>query len=487
LRLSHTIFVSLAAFLIAAIIMAAVSPSRSRIADFRELGELRVATSIDALSFREDERGTYAGFEHDLLVALGQRLGVQVRFVPYPGTAHALEAVINGQAHLAAAGLTPDSHLPLAWTAGLREVDFVLVGRAGRRTILRNRDLAGRVVTVRQGTKLAGAMETLKQRIPGLEVVHPASHADDQDLLMQAATGRIDLLATDRVSYALAKRLAPKLAIVYDLPLKSTVSWAMPLQADGGLADEISGFLNESAGNGLLASTADQYFGHIRRLDHYDITAFLKRIQNRLPRYISHFHEAGKKTGIDWRYLAAVSYQESHWDPEATSYTGVRGMMMLTVDTANRLGVEDRLDPKQSILGGARYLAMLQAKLPNEVLHPDRMWMTTAAYNIGPGGLNNARALARLLGKNDTAWVDLKSVLPLLAQPQYATQFKTGPVRGGEALIMAENVRNFYDILRYTYPVEHPLLAESNMKQPPPGIQLNAQVAPSVRLAQPAP
>ncbi|MDR2014187.1 MAG: membrane-bound lytic murein transglycosylase MltF [Azoarcus sp.] len=487
MRLSHTVYTSFAAFLIAAIVMAVISPSRSRIADFRELGELRVATRIDALSYREDERGTYAGFEHDLLVALGQRLGVPVRFVPYPDTAHALEAVINGQAHLAAAGLTPDSHLPLAWTAGLREVDFVLVGRTGRRSILRERDLAGRVVTVRQGTKLAVAMEALKQRIPGLEVVHPAPHSDDQNLLMQAATGRIDLLATDRVNYALAKRLAPTLAVAYDLPLKSTVSWAIPLQANGELTGKISDFLNESAGNGLLASTADHYFGHIRRLDHYDITVFLKRIQNRLPRYISHFHEAEKKTGIDWRYLAAVSYQESHWDPEATSYTGVRGMMMLTVDTANRLGVEDRLDPRQSILGGARYLSMLQAKLPNEVLSPDRMWMTTAAYNIGPGGLNNARALARLLGKNDTTWVDLKSVLPLLAQPQYAIQFKTGPVRGGEALIMAENVRNFYDVLRYTYPVEHPLLIDSEMKQPSLGIQLNAQAAPGIRLLQPAP
>jgi membrane-bound lytic murein transglycosylase F len=487
LRLSHTIFASFAAFLIAAIIMAAVSPPRSRIADFRELGELRVATRIDALSYREDERGTYAGFEHDLLMALGQRLGVPVRFVPYPDTAHALEAVINGQVHLAAAGLTPNSHLPLAWTAGLREVDFVLVGRSGRRTTLRDRDLAGRVVTVQQGTKLAEALEALKQHIPELEVVYPASHTDDQDLLAQAAAGRIDLLATDRVNYTLAKRLAPTLAIVYDLPLKSTVSWALPLQADAGLSSEISGFLNESAGNGLLASTADHYFGHIRRLDHYDITVFLKRIQNRLPRYVAYFREAEKNTGIDWRYLAAVSYQESHWDPEATSYTGVRGLMMLTIDTANQLGVENRLDPRQAILGGARYLSMLQARLPDEVLHPDRMWMTTAAYNIGPGGLNNARALARLLGKNDAMWVDLKSVLPLLSQPQYASRFKTGPVRGGEALIMAENVRNFYDILRHTYPLEHSLMAESDTKQLPPSMQLNAQLAPGMRLSQPSP
>jgi len=477
LRLSHTIFASFAALLIAAIVVAAVSPSHSRISDFRELGELRVATRVDALSYSTDERGTYAGFEHDLLVALGQQLGVPVRFVPYPDTQHALEAVINGQAHLAAAGMTPDSHLPLAWTAGLREVDFVLVGRTSRRaTTLRESDLAGRIVTVRQGTKLAALMERLKQRIPGLEIVHPAPHTDDQDLLKQTAAGRIDLLATDRVNYALAKRLTPTLTIAYDLPHKSTMSWALSLKDDGGLTGEINDFLNESAGNGLLASTADHYFGHIRRLHYYDIAAFLKRIQNRLPHYIAHFHEAEKRTGIDWRYLAAVSYQESHWEPEATSYTGVRGMMMLTNDTASLLGVENRLDPRQSILGGARYLSMLHARLPKEISHFDRMWMTTAAYNIGPGGLNNARKLARQLGKDDNVWVELKSVLPLLAQPQYASQFKTGPVRGGEALIMAENVRNFYDILRHTYPVERPLLAESDGDRSPFSTQTAARL-----------
>ncbi|MDR0564563.1 MAG: membrane-bound lytic murein transglycosylase MltF [Azoarcus sp.] len=478
MRLSHTILASLAALLLAVFILALGGPYYSRIPDYREMGELRVATRVDTLDYRADEMGTYTGFEHDLLMDLGNRLGVPIRFVAYPDTEHILEAVANGQVHLAAAGLTPDSgQLPLAWTAGVREVDFVLVGRMGRRAaIQRDSDLAGRVITVRQGSRLAEAVEILKQRVPKLEIVYPPPNTDDQMLLTQTAASQIDLLATDRVNFALAKRLAPKLDIVYDLPFKSTVAWALPLQGSRELMGEINAFLNDSADNGLLARTADHYFGHIRRLDRYDISAFHKRIQDRLPRYIAWFREAEKRTGVDWRYLAAVAYQESQWDPEATSYTGVRGLMMLTVDTANRLGVENRLDPKQAIFGGARYLAMLQAKLPNEVPYPDRMWMTTAAYNIGPGGLNNARALARLLGKNDAVWVEVKSVLPLLSQPQYASKFRTGPVRGGEALIMAENVRNFYDILRHAYPAERPILVEAGKKNPV-GIQLNAQIS----------
>jgi membrane-bound lytic murein transglycosylase F len=478
LRPVSIVSIGIVAFLAAIVFFSVASPGHERIADFRTLGELRVATRVNALTYRADESGTYAGFEHDLLIALGRRLEVPVRFVSYPDTAHALEAVINGQAHLAAAGLTRDSQLPLAWTAGLREIDFVLVGRAGRRGALRERDLAGRVVTVRRGTKLAETVELLRQRVPTLEIVHPPADLDDEDLLMQTASGQIDLLATERIHYTLATRYAPKLAIAYDLPFKSTVSWAMPPHAKDGLAAEINAFLSEAGDNGLLARIADQYFGHIRRLDHYDIAAFLARTQKRLPRYLPYFREAAARMGLDWRYLAALSYQESQWDPEATSYTGVRGLMMLTVDTANQLGINDRLDPKQAIFGGARYLSMLQRRLPGNVPYPDRMWMVTAAYNIGLGGINNARALARQLGKDDASWVELKSVLPLLSNPRYASQFKTGPVRGGEALIMAENIRNFYDILRRTYPVESSLLTASPVEPARSGLHLSARTTP---------
>jgi membrane-bound lytic murein transglycosylase F len=453
----------------AAIFLAVSSPERERVADFRTQGELRVATRIDALAYRQDESGIYTGFEHDLLIELGRRLGVPVRFVPYADTAHALEAVTNGQVHLAAAGLTRNSQMPVAWTAEVREIDFVLVGRVSRRSIRRESDLAGRVVTVPQGSRLAEAVEQLHQRVPRMEVVYSVPTVDDQTQLTQLANGQIDLLATERVHYALATRYAPALTVAYDLPFKSSVAWALPLETDGGLATEINRFLVDAGDSGLLARVADRYFGHVRRLDRYDIAAYLTRIQKRLPRFIPYFREAETHTGIDWRYLASVSYQESHWDPEATSYTGVRGMMMLTVDTANRLGVEDRLNPRQAILGGARYLAMLQKGLARDVPNPDRLWMMTASYNIGQGAMNNARSLARQLGKDDTSWVELKSVLPLLARPQYASQFKTGAARGGEALIMAENVRNFYDILRRAHPLASSLLVGSGMETVNPG------------------
>ncbi|ANQ84496.1 hypothetical protein dqs_1449 [Azoarcus olearius] len=418
----------------------------TRIADFRTLGELRVATRLDAISYREEGDGATSGFEHDLLVQLGQALEVPVRFVVYPDSVRALDAVIKGEAHLAAAGLARNDRLPLAWSAPLREVDFVLAGRSDGDDIGREADLAGRTVTVRRGSLAAEALEQIRRRVPSLRVNY-AQRAEDSAMLEQLAAGQADLVATDRVHYALAAQIHPELNIAYDLPVKSHVAWALPREQGGVLGKAVAEFLDGAQGNGLIARSADRYFGYVRRLTDVDIETFLGRIRERLPQFRPHFHEAQARTGIDWRYLAALSYQESHWDPLATSRTGVRGIMMLTADTADRLGVADRLDPRQSILGGARYLAMIREQLPDEIEEPDRSWMATAAYNLGMGHMNGARAIARTLGKDDASWWEMKSVLPLLSRQDYAARLKAGPARGGEAVIMTENIRNYHDIL----------------------------------------
>lgn len=418
----------------------------ARLSDYRTLGELRVATRIDAISYREDEDGTVSGFEHDLLESLGEALGVPVRYVIYPDAARAIDAVLNGEAHMAAAGLARNERFPLYWSAPLREVDYVLVGVAGSVEITRESDLAGRTVTVRRGSLASETIDRIRKRVPTLSAKY-AAREGDQALLAQLAQGKHDLVATDRVHYSVAAQIAPELTVAYDLPVTSHVAWALPIEGDGGLSERVATFIEQAQSGGLIARITDRYFGHVRRLDEQDITTFIARIQERLPRYLKYFQDAEAKTGIDWRYLAAVAYQESHWDPLATSRTGVRGMMMLTADTADRLGVSDRLDARESILGGARYFSMMVDQLPDEIPSPDRLWMATAAYNLGMGHFNGARAIARRLGKDETSWWEMKSVLPLMSRPEYAARLKSGPARGGEAVIMTENVRNFHDIL----------------------------------------
>ena len=147
------------------------------------------------------------------------------------------------------------------------------------------------------------------------------------------------------------------------------------------------------------------------------------------------------------RLIAAIAYQESHWNPQATSETNVRGMMMLTEDTAKRLRVRDRLDARQSIGAGARYLADLKRSLPARIAEPDRTWIALAAFNIGTGHLEDARVLAVRRKLNPDSWSDIKKTLPLLAQTELADDTKYGVARGGQAVVFVETVRAYYDVL----------------------------------------
>jgi hypothetical protein len=161
-------------------------------------------------------------------------------------------------------------------------------------------------------------------------------------------------------------------------------------------------------------------------------------------------------SGIDWRLIAAIGYQESHWDAAATSPTGVRGLMMLTDETAERLQVKNRLDARDSIIGGARYFALLKEALNPRIAEPDKTYLALAAYNLGLGHLEDARIVAQQHKLNPDKWQDVRQVLGKLAEPETFNTLKHGYARGFEALQLVDNVRNYHDILVRMEPREPP-------------------------------
>jgi membrane-bound lytic murein transglycosylase F len=166
-----------------------------------------------------------------------------------------------------------------------------------------------------------------------------------------------------------------------------------------------------------------------------------------LPKYRPTFEAAASRHNLDWKLVAALSYQESHWNPNARSHTGVRGIMMLTRETAAGMGLEDRLDAENSIRAGTRYLARLHRQVGADVPEPDRTLMALAAYNIGYGHLKDARILARRMGKPDDSWHGVRSVLPLLQQKKYYTTLEHRYARGNEAVGYVDRIRTYYNIL----------------------------------------
>jgi membrane-bound lytic murein transglycosylase F len=393
------------------------------------------------------------GFTHDMVGLFAESIHAGVRFVTVPDYRSLLAQVREGKVHMAATLPVSRADTQLAFTPPVRETRQVIVRHAGGLPADSLLDLAGHEIAVMPGAPQIQTLKTLKVDPPPRLVER--TDIDEIGLLAAVARRRHDLAASDDLHFALAANAHPDLDIALELPGKLAYAWAFPIE-ENVLRDKATALIERARQDGTLRRLDDRYFGHIRRLKAPDIAEFLDKTRSRLPEHRPIFHEAQELTGIDWRLLAALAYQESKWDPLATSPTGVRGMMMLTEETADRLKVSNRLDTRQSIRAGANYLVLLMDELPNEIKPPDRLWFALAAYNLGLGHLNGGRHFAPSLKRDPNLWVDMKQVLPLLARPEYYTRLKSGRARGGEAVIMVENIRNYYDVLSRIEPMHTP-------------------------------
>lgn len=408
--------------------------------------DLVVLVGKGPLTYYSDDQGAIQGLEHDLIEAFAQELGVGVRYlVVAPDEIE--PALAAGKAHLAAAWLPAPGDGRQKATPPILQSGDVLIQHEASLPLNDRDELRGRTVHALPGSRQLATLRELQKGIPDLQVVE-YTDGDFFNLLESLGKRQVELVAIDSMLVQIAAQFAPSVLATLELGDTHPVVWWLGPKPNVELLARASTFVERAQRDGTLLKLEDRYFGHVRRLKQADIVAFLGRIETVLPRLRKHFQAAQAITGLDWRLIAAIAYHESQWDPEATSPTGVRGIMMLTEETADRLGVGNRLDVRESILAGARYVNLLKDLQPDDVGEPDRTWLALASYNIGPGHFNAARTLARQLGADPTAWYEMKQVLPLLAQPKYYRQVKSGRARGGEAVLLVENIRSYYDILQ---------------------------------------
>jgi membrane-bound lytic murein transglycosylase F len=392
--------------------------------------------------------GKYSGIEQDLLDMFAKDTGMRLRLVERAKFSEILPALRSHLAHLAAAGLTATEERRKEFIFGpaYLSVHIVVAYNTDHQHPRNVHDLVGKRVVAIAGSSGAEQLgqEILEEpRLRWDEIVA----ADSMELLDKLSNDEVDYVVADSNVVELAQNFSPNIGRAFNLGEPETLSWAMPKDASPLLVERVKEFFARINASGTLRILLDRYYGHIQRLNQGDVVAFLERRQSVLPQYRAVFEEAQELTGIDWRLLAALGFQESHWNPLATSPTGVRGLMMLTSETADRLGVSDRLDPRQNIIAGARYLKILKDTLPERITEPDRTWLALASYNVGYGHLEDARILTQRHGLNPDSWVDVKKTLPLLTRSDFYSTIKRGFARGGEAVILTENIRNYFDIL----------------------------------------
>ncbi len=287
-----------------------------------------------------------------------------------------------------------------------------------------------------------------------------------EDLLHEVAEGHYEYTLVDERIFQLHERYHPGVRQAFIAGGDQPLAWAFPRDDDDSLMQAADLFLREAREDGTLAAIDQQFFTPEEPLDQVDMIHFQARMRDRLPHYLPFFQEAANRHELDWRLLAAMGYQESHWDPRAISPTGVRGVMMLTQNTARSLGVDDRLDPLQSIRGGAEYFVRMRERLPERIPEPDRSWLALAAYNIGMGHLEDARRLTEEQGGNPDRWADVRTRLPLLTQEKHYRNTRYGYARGYEAQRYVDNIQRFFDTLVWMDTRSHPLLAEQMLTAP---------------------
>jgi len=215
----------------------------------------------------------------------------------------------------------------------------------------------------------------------------------------------------------------------------------------GGTSALLNNWLHTTKSQLFVANLYAKYFAHLGLLNKFDLVMLKVRYKRDFPKFRVLFEEAGRRHDLDPMFLAAMSYQESHWNPKARSHTGVRGLMMLTQDTAALLGVTNRLDPRQSVLGGTRYLVQIKNQIEDEIGRPDKDYYALAAYNVGLGHVQDAQELVKRDGEDHTLWSNLRDALPLLSEPAYYTTLKYGKARGHEPVRYVDSIRNYYALL----------------------------------------
>lgn len=307
-------------------------------------------------------------------------------------------------------------------------------------------DLVGRRIAVVAGSNHEKALIALKEEIPELKWESRTTETVE-DLLTEVAQGSLDYTIANHEQISQMLNYYENLAVAFDIGKPSKLAWAFPSDAENELITEAEQFFAEITKSGELHILLDRYYGHNDRLAPLNAAKFVEQTTKTLPKFRSLFEKAGKAVNEDWRLIAAIAYQESHWDPLATSMTNVRGMMMLTEATADQMNVTNRLDARESIIAGAKYLKLIKDQLPQQIDEPERTWMALSAYNQGQGHLEDARILTQRKGGNADNWVEVKKWLPSLNNPVYFEKLKHGYARGGEAVIFVENIRAYYDML----------------------------------------
>lgn len=430
--------------------LSACSDEKTTLEKIRDSGELRFVTVESPLTYYKGSDGVAHGLEYELASMFAESLGIKLKLIVVSNKHEVVSLIKNHKAHIGSAALAlsgyPDNTLQYgpAYIKAKRQLVYHHTNRKPRSIRYLNEDN----IVISEEASYQALSKTLSFYHPDL-AWRVLENKSMQEILELVNENTVPIAIADSNWVAMYRYLYPEVRVAFDITGDLPVAWIYLRNEDASLDSAVRKLFMRIKKNGSLDKLIDRYYQHVESFDYVDTRTLLESIDTRLPKYRKFFKASANETGLDWLLLAALSYQESHWKPKAKSPTGVRGMMMLTQGTAQSLGVDDRLDPEQSILGGARYLNRMINRLPERIQGEDRLWLALAAYNVGFGHLEDARKLTQSQGGDPDNWTDVRERLPLLSDEQWHKETRHGHARGGEPVHFVRNIQRYYDILKW--------------------------------------
>ena len=359
------------------------------------------------------DSGKTRGIDHDLLGQFAEFLGVEVQVNHVISTSAAFDSLCNPDAQLAVGMLTAPMSASDNFHLTPRYDTFrpQLLYRFDHPRPTSAGDLVMKDIEVGDEPAHLKALTDVKQRNADLTRWKLRPDLSPLELIEALDQGLIEYTVADSHAVAMSRNFYPRIKEAFDIGDALPLHWVFGSCADPGTVAAADAFFARISTDRTLAQILDRYYGHTTQLDYPEKLTFIKNVDQRLGKYRDLFIASARQHHLDWQLLAAISYQESHWNPQARSPSGVQGLMMLTLENARQLNVDDRHDPAQNIDAGTHFLLNIKQRLPATVREPDRTWFALAAYNAGPRYVERAMEKARARGLNPALWINIRDLL----------------------------------------------------------------------------
>ncbi|MDP4291071.1 MAG: transporter substrate-binding domain-containing protein [Bacteroidota bacterium] len=437
--------------------------SDSLLTHIQNRGKLIAITSYSSTNYFIHQ-GEPLGYQYELLHSLADKLGVHLDIIVENDVNKSVEMLNEGKADIIARDLaiTTLHAQEVSFTDPILQTQLVLVQRKPAdwkklndkeidNLLIRDpKSLKGKTVFIQAGSSYDERLTNLQKEQNAKFKINADEDRDVEDLIAAVAHKEIDYTICDEQLAAIDNSIYKNIDVKTPLSGNQNIAWAVK-KDNASLLEEVNAWLREFKKTPQASMIYDKYYKNPRGVKLAQKQQFKKR-GNQLSPYDNLIRHYSKQIGWDWRLMAALIYEESHFQPRIVSWDGALGLMQLSANTARKYGISIHSTVEKQLAAGTQYLKKLTNIFSKQVKDKeDRNKFVLASYNIGLSHVIDARNLTTKYKHNPGKWSDNVEVyLRNKSKPEYYndTIVKNGFARGDRTCDYVDRIFERYRIYR---------------------------------------